>query len=232
MAIDRTLFNLWEDDDGSGESGTVLNKGRMSTDILDPIDAALATLVPLTGVAALHQRGQRATQPLASAVTVGTLYAVSDENNRIERSNGATWEPYSPAPSVGAVFPYGFSTQTADPPSSQTIRLDAAHPYTGATKLWATFQDSASEDLYWNWMRVEVGSNILIQDKDEHGRYVEVETTGPSVDRGAYVELPVHWIANGLPLAVQAAIIRVSTDSLILSKLAAIDERLTRLERP
>ena len=43
MAIDRTAFDLWVDDDGSGLTGTVLTKERMAEDILDPIDAALTT---------------------------------------------------------------------------------------------------------------------------------------------------------------------------------------------
>src|SRR5262245_25049738 len=45
MAIDRTNFNSWIDDDGSGTTGTVLNKARFDDDILDPIDAELATKV-------------------------------------------------------------------------------------------------------------------------------------------------------------------------------------------
>jgi hypothetical protein len=39
------------------------------------------------------QRGDRASQPAANAVGVGTLYLVDDENDIIERSNGATWDP-------------------------------------------------------------------------------------------------------------------------------------------
>lgn len=42
MPIDRTLFNLWVDDDGSNTVGTLINKSRIDSDILDPIDDALA----------------------------------------------------------------------------------------------------------------------------------------------------------------------------------------------
>jgi|SRR5688572_2560016 len=42
MPIDRTGFNAWVDDDGSGTTGTVLDKATMAEDILDPIDAAIA----------------------------------------------------------------------------------------------------------------------------------------------------------------------------------------------
>jgi hypothetical protein len=44
MAIDRTAFNLWIDDDGSGTTGTVLTTERMAEYILDPIDAAIAAV--------------------------------------------------------------------------------------------------------------------------------------------------------------------------------------------
>ena len=50
----------------------------------------------------LIQRGTRAAQPVATAVPVGTLYFVTDENVT-ERSNAATWQAYSSA-SPGAIL--------------------------------------------------------------------------------------------------------------------------------
>jgi hypothetical protein len=47
----------------------------------------------------IHRRGTRAAQPAASAVTIGTLYFVTDEST-VERSNGTAWESFS---SLGAV---------------------------------------------------------------------------------------------------------------------------------
>jgi hypothetical protein len=44
----------------------------------------------------VHMRGTRAQQPLPSAVSVGTLYFVTNEN-LCERSNGSAWESYSAA---------------------------------------------------------------------------------------------------------------------------------------
>lgn len=38
----------------------------------------------------------RANQPLATVVAVGTLYIVSDEDNKIERSDGTDWLSVSP----------------------------------------------------------------------------------------------------------------------------------------
>lgn len=47
----------------------------------------------------LIQRDDRASQPAATTVPVGTLYYVTDEDV-IERSDGATWESYSVAPGL------------------------------------------------------------------------------------------------------------------------------------
>jgi hypothetical protein len=42
--IDRTNYNKLVDDDGTGTVGTVWDKGQVKTVILDPVDAALATV--------------------------------------------------------------------------------------------------------------------------------------------------------------------------------------------
>lgn len=179
------------------------------------------------------RRGPRASQPAASAVVPGTLYAVSDESTIIERSTGSVWEAYSPpASAAGAVFPYQFATQTTEPPSAQTLRLNAAAPYTGVTKLWATFEDSVSEDLYWGWMRIPATANLLLQDKDEHGRYVELETTGVPIDKGTYLEMPVTHVSHGTALAAQAMLVRVLIGSVAATRLAALEARVAALEGP
>src|SRR5580765_4417098 len=48
------------------------------------------------------QRGTRAAQPAAAAVTPGTLYGLTDEGNAVERSTGTVWQPYSPTAGGGA----------------------------------------------------------------------------------------------------------------------------------
>lgn len=47
----------------------------------------------------------RANQPAASASNVGALFAVSDENYLIERSNGATWDQFGPVATGDVVGP-------------------------------------------------------------------------------------------------------------------------------
>lgn len=43
-------------------------------------------------------RGDRASQPAAATVPIGTLYCVTDEDFTLERSSGAAWEEFAPVP--------------------------------------------------------------------------------------------------------------------------------------
>jgi len=117
---------------------------------------------------------------------------------------------WAPAEKASGVFAYTFNTTTTEPPGSQRIRFNAAHPYTAVTKVWADFASSQSEDLYWGWMRIRVGSILIVQDKDNHLQFAEFLTTGAPIDKGAYVELPVEWVSNGTALAVQGVLVRVT----------------------
>src|SRR5262245_12853578 len=61
------------------------------------------------------RRGTRASQPAATAVSIGTLYCVTDEGLIIERSNGTTWDAYSGTGSAiggSGVVPMGRLTLT------------------------------------------------------------------------------------------------------------------------
>lgn len=53
-------------------------------------------------IADFNRRGTRAAQPLASAVDVGTLYFVTDEEVT-ERSNGLIWQTYSTATATAGI---------------------------------------------------------------------------------------------------------------------------------
>jgi hypothetical protein len=48
MAIDRTQFNLLVDDAGDSTSGTVVDKNKIQTVLLDPIDALIGEPLALT----------------------------------------------------------------------------------------------------------------------------------------------------------------------------------------
>lgn len=62
------------------------------------------------------QVGDRASQPLATTVPNGTLYAVDDEGFLIEQSDGTTWSQYGPNIGSGGAAPANatYITQTAN----------------------------------------------------------------------------------------------------------------------
>lgn len=47
------------------------------------------------------KRGLRSAQPAAAAISQGALYCVTDESNKVERNNGASWDTFSPGSSSG-----------------------------------------------------------------------------------------------------------------------------------
>jgi hypothetical protein len=66
----------------------------------------------MSALSSVIQRGTRASQPAAASVSIGTLYCVTDEGNIVERSNGATWDAFSPS-GAGTVTNTGTLTANA-----------------------------------------------------------------------------------------------------------------------
>jgi hypothetical protein len=224
MAIDRTKFNKWVDDDGSGLTGTILNKTRMDDDILDPIDAELARLDgALAGTIAPGQ-----ISPVQASRLLGRSATGAGDAEELAIGAGLELQGATLVATAqnSGLYGYGFSVQTTEPPSARTARLNAPHPYTASTKLWITFQNSNSEDLYFEWMGVPVGSVLLVQDKDTHGQFAELTVTAPPIDKGTYCEFPVAWKANGTALATQDCLVRTHLGG----ALAALEARIAALE--
>lgn len=68
----------------------------------------------------------RANQPLATDVAIGTLFGVTDEDNIIERSDGAAWQAYSPTSGSGGITSLtGDVTATGPGAAAATIANDA-----------------------------------------------------------------------------------------------------------
>jgi len=134
------------------------------------------------------------------------------------------------------VFNYTYNNSTAEPPANGQIRADVTHPFTGARKLWVRFVSADGQDLYWGLMLIAVGSTLLLQDKDEHMRYVRFTLMGEPIDKGLYAELPVAWQANGsLINTAQQVFLRAAGGILSVSpvdaeRLAALEQRLRALE--
>lgn len=82
-------------------------------------------MIPYHALDELIQRGTRAAQPAAAAVTPGTLYSVTDEGDVLERSNGITWQAYAPSGDVTLPPYYDYGEGTPANPPADTIRLYA-----------------------------------------------------------------------------------------------------------
>ena len=67
------------------------------------------------------QRGTRAAQPAAVDVVPGTLYCVTDESNRLERSDGTAWALYAPTGGGGGGGAPDPHHATHEPGGSDTL---------------------------------------------------------------------------------------------------------------
>jgi hypothetical protein len=92
---------------------------------------------------------------------------------------------------------YTYSATLTEPPGADQVRFNAAHPYTGVTKIWMRNVSTDGQDVFLGLMIVAVGSTILVQDKNDHTQYARFTTVGEPIDKIIYVEFPVVWKANG-----------------------------------
>jgi hypothetical protein len=115
-------------------------------------------------------------------------------------------EPLPPglAPELGAPRPtlnqweYNYNSG-GEPPNNSQVRIDGTD-FPAATKLWAHISPVDGSDIFVILMRIPAGARLYVQDYDNHLNFVEYRTTGPPVDRGAYVEFPVDYQAgSGVP---------------------------------
>jgi len=88
------------------------------------------------------QRGLRADQPAAAEVVPGTLYSVTDESNRLERSDGAAWALYAPTGGAGGAPDPHHATHE---PGGSDALVDVA--WTDAPNIFAADQ-TVDGDLF------------------------------------------------------------------------------------
>jgi hypothetical protein len=156
--------------------------------------------VPYHAVDELILRGPRASQPAASAVVPGTLYAVTDEN-RIERSTGTAWELYGPTPSgLSGTAEYTFSSATTEPPATREVRFNAASPYTTVTLIWPRVVTATGVDLRAAFAAQPAGVTIYAQEQDDATRWAKFTTGAVGIDKGDYFEFPVTPVDHGAAL--------------------------------
>lgn len=94
------------------------------------------------------------------------------------------------------IWPYTFSTGVLEPPTGNQLRLNAAHPYTTVTKLWARLLTNDNVDVYYGLMGVDLTSALYVQDTNDHTRVARFQLLTAPVDKVTYVEFAVAWVAN------------------------------------
>jgi hypothetical protein len=130
------------------------------------------------------------------------------------------------------IFNYTYNNSLAEPPSAGQVRLDAAYPYTSVSKVWLRFVSADGQDLYWGLMILPTGATMLLQDKDDHTRYVRLTTTGPPIDKGLYAEIPVTAPIVGVAIntAQQVFVRATGGDSGLTMRVDALEQRVRDLE--
>lgn len=101
--------------------------------------------------------------------------------------------------------PYKFSTGTSGLPGKSQLSLDAAHPYTAATVLRLDDTSSDGVDLTAVLLKITAPDDLVIQDQDNAAQFGRFTATGPAMDLGGAVEIPITWTANGDALTNNAA---------------------------
>ena len=154
--------------------------------------------LPYHAIKDVIQRGKRADQPLATLVVPGTLYCVTDEGRRVERSTGAVWELYASGGPLGAVFPYRADTtsQTAGDPGAGRMRWN--HVTQGlATAIyfdWLTVNDI---DVHTMFLLMTPPGRFLVQDADLAVTYQIWELTALGINHPDWFEVPCALVATG-----------------------------------
>jgi hypothetical protein len=141
------------------------------------IDPTPTVFVPYHAFDNLIMRGTRATQPLATTVTPGSLYNVTDEQ-KVERSSGAAWESYS----ASAVLPSNLAyTDVANVfTQDQTIKK-ATNPY------YVITNDSRPTDTRrWGLLNFDGDGALYFQTQTDAGTYLSNVLT---LDRAGHVAL-------------------------------------------
>lgn len=113
---------------------------------------------------------------------------------------------------------YDYSSNVAEPPTSNQVRFNAGAPYSGVSKLWFRYVTADGIDAHTGLMAVAIGTTIYIQDKNDHTAFATFDSTGAPIDKTGYVEIPVTSVSSGGSLSnnqqvVVAAVPASSSDT-------------------
>lgn len=121
-------------------------------------------------VSEIHIRDTRANQPAASSSNNGFIYCVTDESNILERSNGSSWQSYSPSAASGFISDTAYDATswnavTTIAPSKNAVR-DKIETITGGETA-ALVSDTAYDATSWNGVTTIAPSKNAVRDKIE-----------------------------------------------------------------
>jgi hypothetical protein len=107
-----------------------------------------------------------------------------------------------------AWFEYTFSSTHTPPPTSSQLRLN--NDDVAATALYVRLITNDGIDAYYALMRIEVGSQVVVQDKNDHQLAYEYRTTGAPIDQTTHIEVPLVGVrAAGSQLLNNQAVLLV-----------------------
>ena len=95
-----------------------------------------------------------------------------------------------------ATLLFTFSTQTAEPPTGNQIRMDAAVP-ADVSKVWVRYTTDDGIDAFYLLEALSDGVDVFLQDKNDHLQYERFRLTGAGIDKGGYFEFPVSYLSGG-----------------------------------
>ena len=96
-----------------------------------------------------------------------------------------------------STFNYDYSSTLTEPPTSNQVRFDVAHPYTSIGKIWVRVLTTDGIDATLPLSLISKGTIVYVQDKNDSTLYMAAETTAATIVKSGYVELPVIWKQNG-----------------------------------
>jgi len=93
-------------------------------------------------------------------------------------------------------YPYEWGSPIVEPPTQKQLRVNALDP-TLVTKVWLHYLTLITDDVFLILTKIAPGTTLYVQDHDNHATFLELRITGAAVDKGAYLEWPVEYVAHG-----------------------------------
>lgn len=106
---------------------------------------------------------------------------------------------------------YSFNETVAAPPSSGQLRMNNLNQQ-AATLLWVSEITAPGISAIAVLKQLGAGVGLYLQDKDDSAKWIAYNVTGPAIDKGTYIEVPVQFVAaSATPLPAGQRIVMTNT---------------------